>query len=290
MTRFKYHSGDCLGPNNILMLKRTVKKSKKWYGKFKCPYCGKIFETKIDSVVSGDTSSCGCKKQKDLTGKQFGRWTVISFVGNKRWLCKCTCGTEREVVTSSLTSGASKSCGCYNAEQTSCRLKKDLTGQIFGSLTVLADDGTKTNNGHIKWKCRCKCGKIHYVAGGNLVSGVVRSCGCEKSRGELKIGQLLQSLKILYITQHTFSDCVNPITDYKLRFDFYLPSKNICIEFDGEQHFQECKNWCSDTLKERKERDEIKNEYCRKNDIKMIRIPYWDYNKLNEEYLLNLIN
>lgn len=63
-------------------------------------------------------------KRKDLTGERFGRWTVIAYghTSEKRvayWLCRCDCGAVREVRTSSLTSGRSKSCGCLHREITS---------------------------------------------------------------------------------------------------------------------------------------------------------------------------
>lgn len=59
----------------------------------------------------------------DLTGKKFGRWTVIvksENVGkNTAWICKCECGTIRSVLTYNLQSGKSKSCGCLQKETTS---------------------------------------------------------------------------------------------------------------------------------------------------------------------------
>lgn len=58
----------------------------------------------------------------DLTGKRFGRWTVLSYAGNcgryiPRWLCRCDCGTEREVIGKDMVAGKSVSCGCYFSEQ-----------------------------------------------------------------------------------------------------------------------------------------------------------------------------
>ena len=74
-------------------------------------------------------------------------------------------------------------------------------------------------------------------------------------------------------------------------FDFYLPEFNICIEYDGKQHFNFVGTWHE--TKEEFERaiqiDKEKTEYCIKNDIKLIRIPYYDYDKLNEEYLKGII-
>lgn len=53
----------------------------------------------------------------DLTGKVVGRWTVIEYVGNRRWRCRCACGNEKDVIATVLTSGRSNSCGCYRIEQ-----------------------------------------------------------------------------------------------------------------------------------------------------------------------------
>lgn len=59
-------------------------------------------------------------KFKDLTGKKFGRLTVIERNGHKgrviSWLCKCDCGNEITISVSNLTSGNTKSCGCYRSE------------------------------------------------------------------------------------------------------------------------------------------------------------------------------
>ena len=53
---------------------------------------------------------------------------------------------------------------------------KDLTGQVFGRLTVLERDTTR--KGKIRWICRCECGKIKSVRREHLTSGATKSCGC----------------------------------------------------------------------------------------------------------------
>jgi hypothetical protein len=57
----------------------------------------------------------------DLTGKQFGRWTVLHHEptakrGSSQWWCKCECGAEKSVQYSALTGGRTKSCGCLRRE------------------------------------------------------------------------------------------------------------------------------------------------------------------------------
>lgn len=81
-----------------------------------------------------------------------------------------------------------------------------------------------------------------------------------------------------YIAQYRFPDCKNK---KPLPFDFYLPSLNICIEADGEQHFSDrMKGYFAGTLKSIQHRDSIKTNYCLQKGIKLIRIPYWDFNNI----------
>ena len=82
--------------------------------------CGTEKAVRGNSLTSGNTKSCGCitKPIKDLSGKVFGKLTVVNFAGrdkygNRTWLCKCDCGTEKTVEGSKLTSGNTKSCGCF---------------------------------------------------------------------------------------------------------------------------------------------------------------------------------
>lgn len=95
---------------------------------------------------------------------------------------------------------------------------------------------------------------------------------CKNSRGEKEIISWLDEHNIDYIRQKNFSDCRDT---RPLPFDFYLPSMNICIEYDGEQHFRSV-DWFGGekALKQRILHDNIKDEYCRKNNILLFRISY----------------
>lgn len=76
-------------------------------------------------LKNGHTKSCGCLKSPDLTGKRFGRLTVIQQDGvyvdkngscQKQWLCKCDCGRTKTVLGGNLKRGKTLSCGCLNNE------------------------------------------------------------------------------------------------------------------------------------------------------------------------------
>jgi hypothetical protein len=103
---------------------------------------------------------------------------------------------------------------------------------------------------------------------------------CSLSKGEILVGNWLTDNNIQYETQKRFDDCRRK---FPLPFDFYLPDLNICIEFDGDQHSIPVELWGGeDTLKLVRERDLIKDTYCRKNSIILIRIPYKDRKNLNK--------
>lgn len=132
--------------------------------------------------------------------------------------------------------------------------------------------------------------KKTFVTSINLVSKG-QSWGKTISKGEDLLDYLLGNMGIVYIRQKTFEDCINPKTNYKLKFDFYLPDYNCCIEYDGEMHFKyKNQGWNNkENFESTIERDNIKNKYCEDNGIKLIRIPYTEYKNIDEDYLWELI-
>lgn len=113
-------------------------------------------------------------KGADLTGRVFGRWTVLRRLLGGRWACRCKCGTEGSPITPKLTSGRSKSCGCLRVNGDHINALS-LTGQTFGRWTVLERVEEVHAGGHYAWTCRCECGDVLASA---LTSGSSRSCGC----------------------------------------------------------------------------------------------------------------
>lgn len=111
------------------------------------------------------------------------------------------------------------------------------------------------------------------------------------SKGEKDISLFLQNNKINFVSQYKFPDCFFKSENSPLRFDFYLPDYNICIEYNGKQHY-EAINWFggSENFKEQKERDKIKKEYCKKNDIKLIEIAYNDNLDAEMDNILKAVN
>lgn len=118
----------------------------------------------------------------------------------------------------------------------------------------------------------------------------LNGCGCPNcsySKGERTISTFLKNNNIDFEYQKSFQYCIDK---RKLKFDFYLPNHNICIEFDGEQHFKSIKWFGGENgLKSRQNRDNIKNKYCQINNIYLLRIKHNDdiFNILNKKIIEN---
>lgn len=163
--------------------------------------CGNQITVRNDDLKSGHTKSCGCSRknairthrEEILAGQKFGKLTVLNKAenyvtksGNRRsaWLCQCECGNQITVRDDRLKSGETKSCGCLHKDVMKS-LREDLTGQVFGQLTVIgpAEDYILPG-GHCahRWLCRCKCGKQTIVFASALKNGNARSCGGSHAR------------------------------------------------------------------------------------------------------------
>lgn len=229
--------------------------------------------------------------RKDLTGQRFGRLIVESFSeektkekqnGKRYWKCKCDCGETAFVSTTNLTKGLCKSCGCLQKEIAGSHTFIDLTGQTFGKLTVIkqGERPEGVNNTRAYWWCKCSCNnpELILVQGQLLRNGHKVSCGCIASQYEEKAMKILRENNINYKTQFTFDDLLGS-TGIPLRFDFAIFDKknnlSHLIEIQGQQHFKIVPSWGGkEKFEQQQKYDQMKRDYCKKNNIKLIEIPY----------------
>jgi hypothetical protein len=130
------------------VLKRDVFRTKgnaRWISK--CD-CGRVKSISSQHLISGATKSCGCYLEKDLTGKRFGKWTVVEKIKKETerqksmagavYSCRCDCGTEGVLWRVSLVNGSSKSCGCSQVKPT----EVTASNSLYSSYA----DGAKKRN------------------------------------------------------------------------------------------------------------------------------------------------
>lgn len=136
-------------------------------------------------------------------------------------------------------------------------------------------------NAHVPILHRCKIDGYEWFATPN---GILSGTGCPKcneSKGEKAIANWLNKNNILYELQKRFNDCRSK---KPLPFDFYLPDYNVCIEYNGKQHYEPIEYFGGQERFETQIlRDNIKEEYCKKNNILLFKIPY--FKDINEELL-----
>lgn len=192
------------------------------------------------------------RKTVDLTGKRFGRLTVIERIESKRnyamWKCLCDCGNYTDSRTGVLLKGIKLSCGCLQKEIASKNQFIDISGEKFGKLTVIEPIG-KSKYNEIIWKCRCDCGNEVTATGINLRRGHVKSCGCLRGSGEVsgsrnnlggKYTGITKKNKRLYrIWIGMKSRCYNPNSgSYK-----YYGAKGVTVCEEWLHDFQAFYDW-----------------------------------------------
>lgn len=144
------------------------------------------------------------------------------------------------------------------------------------------DEYTKSSRETVSWICS-DCGN-HWDA---RIDSRTTGNGCKKcssSKGEKRINSFLNNHNIKYVIQKSFDGCFDV---NKLFFDFYIPYYNLCIEYNGEQHYYPVdfagrgKEWAENLFQKCIKRDEIKSIFCRNNNIKLLIIPFWEFNNID---------
>lgn len=280
-----------------------------------CDYCGQEYLTQNDVLMKGRAilskdccPSCAGKKASDISRARrahkyyaklsescdnFG-YTLITTEEEYTGLHMivkyiCPIHGEKESIFANLMRGH----GCLECSYSS-RFDGMRHDQDYIEAVINNTNGNKwLNPGEYKTvtlrnlRIRCKCGKEYITSFGNFINhGVTQcfSCSCKESTGEAIVRKYLDNHNIEYIQEMRFSDC----RDKKpLPFDFFLPNYNMCIEFDGKQHFEDCHGFSN--LEVVKHHDKIKNQYCSDNNIKLIRVPYHQGHNINEILSDNLI-
>lgn len=261
---------------------------------FRCK-CGNLFETNWHEFNSKkfpkrQCNKCGRKKPNDenkITCK-----IIEEYLKNNNYTCKlistayvdcdsklefeCACGNHFFASWSNIKrmSGLCKKCSMspITHDDYMNRVSKyldrfDVISKYHGS------------DKNIDIRCK-KCGFIiHQRAKHTYERGMYCPC-CDGTKGEQYISNYLLINKIDYIPQYKFEDCkyINP-----LPFDFYLPKYNICIEYQGKQHYESIEYFGGEkSFKEQIKRDNIKKQYCNDNRIIFLEISYKDFNNIDK--------
>lgn len=293
-----------------------------------CETCGKTVSIKKSEYEKNEHHFCSrechynCRKETvycQNCGKEF-----ISDSSKKRKYCchKCAieyishhqktnkeilvckyCGKEFEAHVSDRRSFCSKPCAynwkhehpCNNEYQEGRRQKgeRNFFNKYNNINTTTIVIGQYVN---AKTKIKCKCsmhGQEFEMIPSHILRGASGCSRCNLSIGENKIKDILIKNNINFVQQKRFDDCKDK---YKLAFDFYLPDHNIVIEYDGEQHFRTVtygkmsEEQALKNLETTQKHDAIKNKYCERNNIQLIRIKYTEKENIEKIIKDKIIN
>ena len=242
-----------------------------------CPIHGE-FEQHPKSHLKG----CNCKKCyhsnritknnillnkfKNVHGNKYD-YSLVEYTGSKnkiRIICPSH-GTFEQKVSNHLSGF-----GCWKCSKT-------LTEKEFIDKSILIH-GDKYDYSKVKYIdsrfkviiiCK-KHGDFEQVANSHLMGN---GCPiCRESFNEKEISKILEDIGISYIRQKKFENCKNVLN---LSFDFFLPDKNICIEYNGEQHYSPIDHFGGlDRLIIQRKRDRIKKTFCKTHNIRLITLHY----------------
>lgn len=219
------------------------------------------------------------KIKEYIEGYNYKLIEIIKSKGIKSLIkIKCLeCGYEYMVIFETFRNGAR----CMQCFLRNNRTSEDEIRRVVESNgDILVDIEYHSLDSVLYLYCE-KCKKVYtviyywYLEGG-------RCKYCKESRGARKIRKYLENNQYCFKQEYRMKEC-----RYKhpLPFDFMVKVKNniILIEFDGLEHYEPIKYFGGlDKFNERKRNDDIKSQYCKNNNIKLIRIPYWEYDNINE--------
>lgn len=288
-----------LSGTNTTIIKDSFKGGKSLIS-FKCGRCGKVFKSLIGNFVKYKYKVCGdCVHEVQDTKLQ--DYEQI----------------RREVESYGYTLLSSRWCG--NHTRINVQDKEGYKGRI--KLEALREGGqfhmfgmynpytlenlrlfAKKNNYtctipnqkmedyNDQLKCVCECGEKFVTSIGRFVYGNKYRCDkCSNTMSnlELSVKNWLDDNGIHYISQYAYDDCKYK---NKLRFDFYLPKYNCCIEVNGGQHYFPVDYFGGDTaFKKQQIRDKIKRDYCKHNNIQFISLSYKEINDNSYKSVLKKI-
>lgn len=259
---------------------------------FICTECGEKFERNFDNLKTRKSTICNkCGKKKANTNRVF-TYDYIKNEINKsgcvlvsdeyinvdsKLKIKCQCGDIFETTFYKFDKNGKRQCN----ECGKRILANKIAIQEKEIIELLDEDGYTLLDRQINGKDQriyIKCNKGHEPYWVNLskYKSAGRRCPhCQNSRGEKKIENVLKNKNINFVTQYKFKGLIG-IGGGLLRFDFAVLDKEnnlqYLLEYDGEMHYEE--TGVGNNLEKQKHHDNIKNKYCKDNNIELIRIPF----------------
>lgn len=297
---FEVYKGEYINIDNYITKRTKIK--------FKHVECGTEFLSLPTDILRGLKKCPTCmsiklktmhlKSPKQFEGEFYSifgnEYELLSEYENNREKIsvKHKCGHIFKATPNNLLS---KKSGCPicagNQKKTLEKFKKQVYELEGGEYEVL---GEYRGTNYKILMYHNECDNCYETTPKHFLKGSRCTICCE-SNGEAKVRKVLNKYNIQYSKQFRFDDCRGK--KYPLPFDFAIFKNNellLLIEVDGEQHFKPVNFNGIDNDKaiklfnDTKNRDNIKNKYCKENGIKLLRIPYFDIENAEELITSNM--
>ena len=277
--------------------------------KCKCKKHDLDFEILASNLINGSTGCKICSAEKQRSIDKFERdfiekvyaknphIVVLSKYEGCSNKVSCYCKKHKKYFSKEARALYDRQSGCSECYKEIMRKTQGLSGlefikrlnKVHPSL-IMVDEYINRNTPITFYcfdhNCYFKCAPC------NIIN---RTACCDKTvkwTKEIEIGNIIEDLGYNYEYQKTFKECRDINV---LPFDYYLPDINVCVEYQGEQHYRPVnfngrgKESSVEKLEYTQKHDFIKREYCKQNNIGLIEIPYWEYDNARQ-YLVNELN
>ena len=252
-----------------------------------CKKCGYYFKSSPNNLLNGNGCP-NCSKHivrslddlyNQIENNTKNNVEILSPISssNKKVEVKCNiCMYEWQSTPISLIRY-----GCPNCEKNKrTKSNEDFTNELYiinPNIKLIS----KYKGLHSKVKCEClNDGHIWEADPSNLLKGT--GCPiCKESKGERKCRLFFERNDIDFIQQKSFEGLVG-LNNGLLRYDFYLPSYNLLIEYQGEFHDGKSNNFVKSFYNRQHEHDIRKRAYAKENNIDLLEIWYWDFKNIEE--------
>lgn len=252
-----------------------------------CPKCGTVKNSK-SRLKTHEIF------EEEILKRYNGQISLLTtYIGSHKKI-QCKCNIDNTIWETTPTNLLNSKIGCPTCEIKNASIRFSKSNEKFiEELSVINPNIVpleQYKNENTKIKCECKIHNHIWYASPNKL--LIRATGCAKCscyHNESVIGSILDKWGYKYTLQKRFNNCRDKNT---LPFDCYLDDFNILIEYDGEGHYKPIRRGSmteEDAIKNLEyvqRHDKIKNDFCKKNKINLIRIPYWEKNDI-EYYLFN---
>lgn len=267
-----------------------------------CDYCGDHFETEYNVLINGRKHlkkdcchKCSGKKSSEISKskranhyialassacqkKGYTLLTTIDEYTDVKMTAKYYCpihGEQSSILENIINGHRCKQCSYFDRGRLLSKSVDSVLSEISRSgSSILLNPNEYRDSLKRNLRFRCSCGREFVTSFTNYTkAGKTRCSTCTQkdSVAEKRIMDFLDECKIDYQREKRFKDC----RDIKpLPFDFHLLEQNLIIEYDGMHHYFPVRG--EDAYKKTKIHDKIKDEYCKENNIDLLRIPYWE--------------